>query len=373
MENIKQKRILFVSHSSGMAGGERSLAEIVSALSKQGDIEIGVVFPYKGNLENLFPTNVSKYYSETFWWLEGCYSEKYNFRDKFYLLRHNIKTARQIIKDFSPDIVVTNTSVICGFAVAAKIEGVPHCWHIRETTEQMQRHFILGDWFTNKIMAWLSDFIYVNSEYLKKECHKYFKNIFVVRQAMACTPNSNHHLVNDKVNIAVIGPISRQKGQMEAVEAYKILERQKCANFSLFLVGYGNEKSEYYQNIKKQIEDRDIKFVQFVENMESIYAQIDIALVCSLETFGRVSIEAMKHSIPVVAANVGASVDNIKDGFNGYLYERYNPEDLAKKIMLLQDLSVRKKMGQNGYKFAMDNYNEKNMIDDFMEPLSKFI
>ena len=354
-----------------MAGGERSLAEIVLALSKQSNMEIGVVFPYKGKLETLFPTNISKYYSETFWWLEGCYSEKYNIRDKFYILRQNIKTARQIIKEFSPDIVVTNTSVICGFAIAAKIESVPHCWHIRETTEQMQRHFILGDWLTNKIMSWLSEFIYVNSDYLKKECHKYFKNIFIVRQAMECTPIQKHLVANNKVIIAVIGHISRQKGQMEAVEAYKILEQQKCANISLLLVGYRNEKSEYYQDIKKQIDNRDIKFVQFVENMESIYAKIDIALVCSLETFGRVSIEAMKHSIPVIAANVGASVDNIKDGYNGYLYELGNPEDLAKKIMLLQNPDVRNKMGRNGYMFAMENFSEKNMINDFMEPLSK--
>jgi glycosyltransferase involved in cell wall biosynthesis len=141
-------------------------------------------------------------------------------------------------------------------------------------------------------------------------------------------------------------------------------------NISLSFVGWGNEKSEYYKSIKAQIGNRNIRFVQFVDNMESIYAKTDIVLVCSLETFGRVSIEAMKHSIPIVAANVGASSYNIKNGFNGFLYKKNNPVDLANKIMLLQNPDVRNEIGRNGYMFAMENYNEKNMIDDFMEPLS---
>lgn len=139
------------------------------------------------------------------------------------------------------------------------------------------------------------------------------------------------------------------------------------------VIGWGDENSEYYQKIKELIGNSNIKIVPFADNMEVIYAKTDIVLICSLETFGRVAVEAMKHSIPIIAANVGASTNNIKDGYNGYLYEFGNPKDLANKIMLLQNPDVRNEMGRNGYRFAMDNFNENKMINDFMKPLSKII
>ena len=372
MEKTKKRyRLLFVSHTAGMSGGERSMAEIVSVLAKREDVELGVVLPSKGKLETLLPQNVSLFYCETFWWIKNWYPSKYTVRDKFWIFRKNVKTARQIIKEYSPDIVITNTSVICGFAIAARIEGVRHCWYIRELVQKtLQSQFILGNWLTMKIISCLSDFIYVNSEYLKEECNRYFKNIFVVRQAIDCNNVQKKYALKEAINIAVIGHISSQKGQLEALNAYKILEDQGNNNTSLSFVGWGNENSEYYKNIKAQIGNRNIRFVQFVDNMETIYAETDIVLVCSLETFGRVSIEAMKHSIPIIAANVGASCYNIKNGYNGYLYEKNNPEDLANKIMLLQNPSIRREMGRNGYKFAMENYNDKNMVSDFLCPIN---
>ena len=371
MGEKKNNRLLFISHSSDLSGAERSLAEIVCAIVKHNIAEIGVVLPRKGKLEALLPAEVTIFYSEIFWWTKNWYPKKYSLRDKLWMFRQNLKSARKIIKEFSPDLVITNTSVIYEFAIAAKIEGVHHCWHIRETMEQMQTHFMFGDRFTNKIMSWLSDFIYVNSEYLKKECQKYFKNIFVVRQAINCNTIVKSHSISERINIAIVGFISPKKNQIEALNAYKILERQGVKNISLSVVGWGDENSEYYQKIKKLISNSNINIVQFADNMEVIYAKTDIVLVCSLETFGRVAVEAMKHSIPIIAANVGASTNNIKDGYNGYLYELGNPEDLANKIMLLQNPDVRNEMGRNGYMFAMENFNEKNMINDFMEPLSK--
>lgn len=366
-------KILFISHSSDLSGAERSLAEIVVAIAKQDKISIGVVLPCKGKLEELLPSNISIFYCEQFWWVKKWYPNKYGIRDLFWIFRKTITSARKIIKDFSPDVIITNTSVICNFAIAAKIEKVYHCWHIRETMEQMQMHFMFGNWLTYKVMSYLSKFIYVNSKYLKNECSNYFRNIYIVRQAINCSHVLKHHSVKDKIRIAVIGYISPKKNQMEAIDAYKILEQQGIENISLSFIGRGDENSVYYKNIKEQINNRNIEIVQFYEDMEIIYAKTDIVLVCSLETFGRVAVESMKHSIPVIAANLGGSVDNIKNGYNGFLYEKGNSKDLAEKIFLLQDVDIRENIGRNGYKFAMENFNEVNMLNDFLCPLDRFV
>ncbi|MBO4602200.1 MAG: glycosyltransferase [Salinivirgaceae bacterium] len=355
-----------------MAGGERSLAEIVSAIAKQNDTKIGVVLPGKGQLETLLPEKVSLFYCEQFWWIKKWYPEKYSKRDLFWILRYCISSARKIIKDFSPDVIITNTSVICSFAIAAKIEKKHHCWHIRELVEKnLQANFMLGNWLSMKIISALSDYVYVNSDFLLKECSRYIKkDIYKVRQQVFCKQESLDRSCLGKPKISIIGAVSPHKAQDEAVKAFKILKKNGT-EMELFIVGWHNEKNDYYQKLRELAVDTNVHFIQFLEDVNSIYSETDIVLVCSCESFGRVAIEAMKHSIPVVAANVGGSVELIKNGYNGYLYEKNNPEDLANKIMLLQNPDIRNEMGHNGYMFATGNYNEENMINDFMQPLSK--
>jgi glycosyltransferase involved in cell wall biosynthesis len=56
--------------------------------------------------------------------------------------------------------------------------------------------------------------------------------------------------------------------------------------------------------------------------------------MCSrCEAFGRVTVEAMKLGLPVIAANTGGSPELVQHGINGLLYEWGNPLDLAKQIL----------------------------------------
>jgi glycosyltransferase involved in cell wall biosynthesis len=56
--------------------------------------------------------------------------------------------------------------------------------------------------------------------------------------------------------------------------------------------------------------------------------------MCSrCEAFGRVTVEAMKLGLPVIAANTGGSLELVQHGINGFLYEWGNPLDLAKQIL----------------------------------------
>jgi glycosyltransferase involved in cell wall biosynthesis len=48
-------------------------------------------------------------------------------------------------------------------------------------------------------------------------------------------------------------------------------------------------------------------------------------------------VEAMKCGLPVIAANSGGSLELVEDGFNGYLYQSGNAEDLAAKILCLNN------------------------------------
>ena len=51
------------------------------------------------------------------------------------------------------------------------------------------------------------------------------------------------------------------------------------------------------------------------------------------EAFGRISVEAQAMGKFVIASNHGGSVETVKDGETGYLFENNNSEDLCEKII----------------------------------------
>lgn len=63
------------------------------------------------------------------------------------------------------------------------------------------------------------------------------------------------------------------------------------------------------------------------------YADFDLFIFPSAsETFGIVGVEALYSGVPVISSAVGGKIDYIKDGVNGYLFEKDNFEDMISKI-----------------------------------------
>ena len=74
------------------------------------------------------------------------------------------------------------------------------------------------------------------------------------------------------------------------------------------------------------------------------------------EPFGLVFVEAMVYRLPIVANNIGALPDMVKNGVNGYLIDNDVSEYAKALIKLLKDQDLCKQLGENGYNIAMENY-----------------
>ncbi len=88
----------------------------------------------------------------------------------------------------------------------------------------------------------------------------------------------------------------------------------------------------------------------------------DVVLMTSKnETFGLVTIEAMRNGTAVIASNSGGVLEIIDDEKTGLLFENQNYEDLALKIeKLYKDDILRKKLACIGQKKAEEEFdNEK--------------
>ena len=67
------------------------------------------------------------------------------------------------------------------------------------------------------------------------------------------------------------------------------------------------------------------------------------------ECFPLVLLEAMQYGLPIVTTDEGGIPDIVKDGENGLICEKNNPDSLANCIeMLLKDNTLREEYGRKG-------------------------
>ena len=81
-------------------------------------------------------------------------------------------------------------------------------------------------------------------------------------------------------------------------------------------------------------------------------------LPTTLEPFGIVFVEAMAHSLPIIATQVGALPDMVVPDYNGYLIPPHNVAALTTALLNLLDNSEKRyQFGQNSYRLAQERYN----------------
>jgi glycosyltransferase involved in cell wall biosynthesis len=94
------------------------------------------------------------------------------------------------------------------------------------------------------------------------------------------------------------------------------------------------------------------------------------------DAWGLAVVEAMEAKLPVIATNEGSLPLIIKDGFTGFLVEKYSPIEIAEKLeVLINNPELREKMGEAGRKRYLEMFTydifEKNMLTVFKSVLLK--
>jgi glycosyltransferase involved in cell wall biosynthesis len=77
---------------------------------------------------------------------------------------------------------------------------------------------------------------------------------------------------------------------------------------------------------------------------------------------------------PVIGTRVGGIVDQVIDGFNGFLVPPRDHEAIAKKILyLLENPSEMKRMGLNGRRLAEERFNIEKRVDKIVKIYKKLV
>lgn len=170
--------------------------------------------------------------------------------------------------------------------------------------------------------------------------------------------------------IGIIGNIREWKGQEIAVRAMrKIVDNYP--NTVCLLIGDTAKEDSNYKNkldmiIKELGLESNIIFTVYIKNVPDYLNILQIVLHTSIEPepFGRVLIEAMSLSKPLIASNEGAVPEIIENEKSGLTFSPGDYEQLADLVIkLLKDKENANSLGREGYKRLLDKFHIKVNVE----------
>jgi len=174
--------------------------------------------------------------------------------------------------------------------------------------------------------------------------------------------------------ILILGRLSHSKGLEEALDAFKIV-LQKHQDYKLQLVGSGPLKNDLQEKCKKLEIENNVEFVGFVNNVNEYLRNATIKLMPTKgEGFGLVFLEAIENKIPIVAFDVPAGNEILKNNETAFLVEPFNATKLSNKIIaLIENESLRKTFTENAFEDAKKRFTLEEMLDKTLEVYEKVL
>jgi glycosyltransferase involved in cell wall biosynthesis len=367
-------RILYVHNSADIYGASRSLTRLVSGLDRRS-FEPCIVLPARGPLESL----LAKLNARVFFDRTLAIADRYTNRVKLLCYRFPMSVWRlyRLIRNEGIRLVHTNTAVMFSPGLAAKLAGVPHVWHVRESFDEFGRLWTIYSAY----MRAMSDKILCVSNAVADQ--------FVDRNKVAVLHNGvspdefavdqgslrnefrrRFSIDQTEFVVACIGRIKwKRKGQEYLIKAAAML-RDAARPVKVVVVGQpwpGNEDHLDRLNAlvaELALQDR-VVFTGELPDSRPAYAAADVLVLPSAqpEPFAGVVLEAMAMGKPVIATAIGGSLDQVVDGRTGFLIPPADPAALAEKIrVLMQDAGLRQAMGAAATERIRTQFAVQNLL-----------
>lgn len=366
---MDKTNILYISHSGNLYGAERSLMLLLKGLDKdkfRPIVALPANGPFKQELDTLsIPVEIIP--SLTAWLTKrkGIQRAFHHIAVIPFIL-FSVWKLRRIIDRYHIHLIHTNTLAIIDGGLIGRFMRIPHIWHAREILDHQSPHnFLFGPCTALSIVLGLSQRVICISKAVANcfyRC-KNVTNVVVVYNAVLPETYSASNVRNAfrrELNVAdnawlvaQIGNLTPVKGCKDFVQAAAQVH-QIMPEVVFLLIG-GTPYPYYKQEIvnliaRHKLEDHFI-LVGFRQDISDIFPAIDLLVLPShYEPFGRVLIEAMSASKPVIGTAVGGIPEIIVDGVTGILVSPRSPDELAQAIIaILRNPDMARQMGQAGH------------------------
>ncbi len=338
-------RVLFVIDGLGQGGAERSLAELVPALTR-ANIEVVVAFFYRreGSLESVFRAQGTRLH----------FLPQKGFLRRVTALRRLIRTVRPDIIHtalFESDMIGRLASVGQNAVVMSSLVNTPY------DPIRLQNSDVAAPklWAVRFVDSWtarhLTTCFHAISEPVKKAAVETLRlqpeRITVIergRSGRFDRPDAERRpLARQKFGLAesdeVIVNVARQeyqKGQRYLFEAMVEVARRR-PNAVLLLAGRCGRQTEALWDLHRALNLGDrVRILGHRDDVPDLLAAADVFVFPSLyEGLGGALIEAMGLGLPVVASKIPAIESVVEEGRNALLVERAAVGPLADAIVQL--------------------------------------
>jgi glycosyltransferase involved in cell wall biosynthesis len=192
----------------------------------------------------------------------------------------------------------------------------------------------------------------------------------VIKLPLGVEINEYANLGEEKY-LLYVGRLHRSKGIEDLISAFVSLPR-KFSEYELLIIGSGPNESRLKQLVEKN--SPKVKFLGNLPNKEvrKYFSKCTVFILPSyFEGFGIVILEALASGKPVIASNIMGPREIINHGFDGFLFEKGNVQELRKYLeRVLSDKKLREKIGRNARKTVEDKYSFEKITDNLVRILN---
>lgn len=360
---MKKIKIVYVISQLAYGGAETSLYDICRFIDKS-KFEIIIISILTGDsLENLFMQ------------IKGVRVISLNFNSRINPLIP-LKICFNIFM-LKPDIIHTHLPVanIYTRISAFFFKTVFVC--TRHTVVCKNNLFYKIDLYTSKINKYMIANSLFTKEFLIR--YKYIdeRKIEILKlgldfskfQKSAMSKNDflKKYSLNEKAKIIVnVGSFKQEKGHIYLLQAMQYLIK-KHPEYYLFLAGKGFLLGEIKDKAIEYGIEKNIIFTGNLDNISNVMDFADLFVSASIsESFGVSLIEAMYFKVPVIAFNVDAVPNLIKDGETGFMVDLFDYKALAIKIIEVLNKD-NQDLVETAYSFVKKEYAIQKTVKDLEE------
>lgn len=282
------------------------------------------------------------------------------------------KALRRIIKQLKPDIVYAHSSKagalarIADLGLKNKVIYNPHGWAFN--MQQSAKKKEMYKW-VEKISAHFCDKIVCISDAEKESAlrEKICKpsklqviyNGIDLEEIEKTTPMSRAQLgiPEDAFVVGMVGRLSKQKAPDTFVKSAKLI-KEKIPNAFFLMVGDGELRDQVESLINQYDLGSSFLITGWVDNPTAYMKIMDVGMLLSRwEGFGLVLPEYMACGVPIVATNVDAIPNIIKDSVNGMLVNEDDYHEAANKVIFVhKHVEVKQHLINAANECIMNNY-----------------
>ena len=373
-------RVLYIAHTSNLAGSNKALLNIVTQMKKKGHVILVITNDVPGALDESL-VNIGVLYKKC----RICQSTWHPANSVFRRIKFNLnnifreyrsfKDVDKIVKEFKPDIIHSNVGPLAAGIYASIVNGIPHVWHQREFVNSYPglnffpsfSCFLRLAHYHNNYNICITHGVFENIQGRKFQDVVIYDGVFSISEL----PKVN---VSKEKYILFVGNIHPGKGPLGVITAFGELHKD-YPDYKLLIAGNVNKDSAYYKKCieevgKYKIEEL-VKFLGLRSDVYSLMSRAKMIVVNSeFEGFGFITAEAMLNDCVVVGKNTTGTKEQFDVGLQTTGHEigiRFSDRSsllLGMKRAIDEDLTTMRQLARQ---VVIEKYSLELNVDNIIK------